>query len=115
MTGIERIAAERARQIEIEGWDADHDSMHDPDTLELAASCYAAPPSHRGSKTIPHHYTWANGGRHFDDDHLIPIGEVDVPVLWPWDGCWWKPSTRERDLEKAGALIAAALDLRQRK
>lgn len=115
MSGIERIAAERARQIKVEGWDTDHDDEHRPEDLELAAACYALPPEHRGRKTVPHHYEWSRGGRYNDDSNLIPVGEVEVPVLWPWDGCWWKPSTRERDLEKAGALMAAALDLRMRK
>lgn len=32
------------------------------------------------------------------------------PGLWPWGEQWWKPTTPERNLEKAGALIAAELD-----
>lgn len=32
------------------------------------------------------------------------------PGLWPWADSWWKPSTVERNLEKAGALLAAELD-----
>jgi hypothetical protein len=32
------------------------------------------------------------------------------PGLWPWGDQWWKPSTPERNLEKAGALIAAEID-----
>jgi hypothetical protein len=36
-----------------------------------------------------------------------------VPYMWPFAAEWWKPGpTRERDLEKAGALCAAAIDLR---
>jgi hypothetical protein len=30
--------------------------------------------------------------------------------LWPWHEKWWKPGDRRRDLEKAGALIAAEID-----
>ena len=32
--------------------------------------------------------------------------------LWPWNESWWKPTpdNRIRDLEKAGALIAAEID-----
>jgi hypothetical protein len=32
------------------------------------------------------------------------------PGMWPWADSWWKPGTKERNLEKAGALIAAELD-----
>ncbi len=41
MTGIERIAAERLRQIEKKGWTPEHDDEHDPEDLEMAAACYA--------------------------------------------------------------------------
>lgn len=111
-TGIERIAAERLRQIEKEGWTPEHDDEHDPEDLEMAAACYAMPPEHRGSKIVPHTHDLCT--RYDDGNFVAPRGESDVPELWPWDGEWWKPSTRERDLEKAGALLAAALDLRMR-
>jgi hypothetical protein len=29
---------------------------------------------------------------------------------WPWRWEWWKPGNRVRELEKAGALIAAEID-----
>lgn len=96
MTGIERIAAERARQVEKEGWTPEHDDEHRPEELELAAVCYATPPEMRNASKKSVDGIW-------------------VPFLWPWEGCWWKPSTRERDLEKAGALMSAALDLRMRR
>jgi hypothetical protein len=37
-------------------------------------------------------------------------------VAWPWDKGWWKPTpdNRIRELEKAGALIAAEIDRLQR-
>lgn len=31
--------------------------------------------------------------------------------LWPWDRSWWKPDTIQRNLEKAGALLAAHWDM----
>ena len=31
-------------------------------------------------------------------------------TLWEWDLSFWKPTSLRRDLVKAGALIAAALD-----
>lgn len=81
MTGAERIAAERQRQLDVEGWDADHDRGHG-DELAQAASVYAQPQSGR-----------------------------DL-TRWPWDAEWYKPTpwNRVRELEKAGALIAAAID-----
>lgn len=41
-SGIELIAIERMRQIEIEGWTADHDANHDTGQLAMAAVCYAS-------------------------------------------------------------------------
>lgn len=87
MTGIERIAAERKRQIEEEGWNEVRDIMEHPDgELARAAACYALP------------------------DH-IRRGAA-IALWWPWDGGWWKPTpdNRIRELEKAGALIAAEID-----
>jgi hypothetical protein len=92
MTGIERIAAERKRQIDEEGWTAEHDDKLVLKDLALAAVCYAVPDSYRellGDKKI-----W----------------------IWPWAKKWWKPTpgNRIRELEKAGALIAAEIDRLQR-
>lgn len=83
MTGIELIAAERQRQITEEGWSAENDAKYTKNELVLAAVCYLVP-------------TW-------------------VKTFWPWrDFKWWKPSpdTSTRNLEKAGALIAAEIDRR---
>lgn len=80
---IKAIAAERARQIEKEGWPPEHDDKYTNGELLEAAACYAL----------------HNGG---DVD--------DAPGAWPWSRDFWKPTTRQRDLEKAGALIAAELD-----
>lgn len=111
-TGVDAIAAERSRQINDEGWTFEHDDMHHtPEELELVAACYALPPSLRGSKMVPVVFDHTGG----------PIGTsevmIEVPELWPprWAGMWWKPSDdRQRDLEKAGALLAAAWDMRCR-
>lgn len=84
MTGIDRIAAERQRQLDVEGYDAEHDRGA-ARALALAAACYATPPDRRYIRRV-------------------------APIDWPWDEEDWKPTTAERDLEKAGALIAAALD-----
>lgn len=43
MTGVDLIAAERKRQIEVEGWTPEHDDKYDAGELAWAAVCYAAP------------------------------------------------------------------------
>lgn len=87
MNGAALIAAERERQIAEEGWTPEHDDGHDESELAIAAACYAVPEYMRTS----HH------------------------LRWPWDG-YWKPTPddRERELVKAGALIAADIDRLQR-
>lgn len=88
--GVIAIAEERLRQIEAEGWTPEHDAQHTDGNLTMAAICYAE---------------WAH--------HEHPNGDGDgyIPINWPWSASWWKPTTRRRNLEKAGALIAAELDL----
>lgn len=89
--GIERIAAERRRQIKAEGFGPEHDSGNLDGEMIRAALCYAM---------------------HAD------LGQEEYPRgldLWPWAAAWWKPSDDPiRDLEKAGALIAAEIDRRLR-
>jgi hypothetical protein len=105
MTGVERIALERARQIDLEGFDKAHDDEHVRGEIARAAACYAASAAGRD---IFEMREFAKGV-HFVDP-------------WPWDEQWdtrphegnvLKPATRAeaiRMLEKAGALIAAELD-----
>lgn len=90
-TGIELIAEERKRQIEVEGFNSDHDSHNNMGELVSAASCYLG-------YEYPH---WA------ETIDLIP-----VPSRFPWDSKWWKPTPNDRirELTKAGALIAAEID-----
>jgi hypothetical protein len=94
-TGAELIVAERQRQIDEEGYDAAHDSGH-ADELAAAAATYAI--------ASPRTYDMAYGAT---------TVHVELGVgLWPWDRRWWKPTPddRIRELVKAGALIAAAID-----
>lgn len=80
--GAARIAAERQRQIDSEGYSLEHDaSDHVDGDLAKAAACYALPESVRES----------------------------AMDLWP-EGWRFKADTRIRELEKAGALIAAEID-----
>lgn len=105
ITGAQRIATERRRQMQAEGWDEAHDDKHWHGELAAVAVCYAAP--------VPVFLR-----REFED-------AVTFADPWPpgWDECWDKrprdkdgrlrtPSLEERIrmMEKAGALIAAEID-----
>lgn len=86
MDGAQLIADERERQIASEGYTTEHDRGHALD-LSKAAQSYTgyAIRSQRG------------------------VTDRDVPIMWPWG--YWKPTGDPvRDLVKAGALIAAAID-----
>jgi hypothetical protein len=86
VSALEDIAAERLRQIEVEGWTPEHDDDYVDGQMARAAASYAL-----GS-------TWA------------PQMRSATPTPWPWDVCWWKPTTPRRDLIKAGALIVAEIE-----
>lgn len=85
--GVTLIGDERSRQIVYEGYGADHDRGHSEE-LALAGATYA-----------------------LTEDMRI-IGKASIPITWPWDAQYWKPTEgdRIRELVKAGALIAAAID-----
>lgn len=92
--GALRIAGERERQIENKGYTREHDlAHHTTEELLDAAWCYFA----QAEALI--------GSR--------PGFSHRVPYSWPWDSSGWNPAaTSTRNLEKAGALIAAAIDRR---
>jgi hypothetical protein len=96
-TGIERIADERRRQIEEEGWTADHDDQHENNELAKAAACYALP--------FPDFY----------DEYTGDERARFFPNQWAEERFKPTPNNRIRELEKAGALIAAEIDRLQRK
>jgi hypothetical protein len=76
------VIAERLRQIEQEGWSAEHDDAHAAGELAKAGGCYA-----------------------IHADAMLLRGET--PLMWPWSLQWWKPAGFRRDLVKAAALIVA--------
>lgn len=89
--GTELIAAERERQIAVEGWKAEHDDIHAGGEILNAALSYVmqADALAKGIKTPPDF----------------------IPSFWPWGKAWWKPSEEPVvNLTKAGALIAAEID-----
>jgi len=90
LTGAELIAAERKRQIEVEGWSAEHDDQWAYGELAEAGACYA----------LAEHYRNA-------------LDSQDTqPVLFRLGPKWWKPTANDRlkELVKGGALIAAEID-----
>lgn len=85
MTALEDIAAERKRQIEVEGWTPDHDDKHDDESLIQAAAAYCLMAAE------------------------LPQSATDV---WPygWGSKWLKSTEPRRDLVKAAALIVAEIE-----
>ena len=88
LDGAKLIAAERRRQIRIEGFNATHDEDHGDFTLSIAAACYAV---------------------HGSSVRVLNRSGNDA---WPWEDEWDKREkhSRLRRLVIAGALIAAEID-----
>lgn len=96
---LDDIAAERRRQVEAEGWTTAHDDRHVSHDLASAAACYAL------GATI--NTACRNVMDQFRDKSATPNW---VLRHWPWSDNWWKPTSRRRDLVKAGALIVAEIE-----
>lgn len=100
MNGAERITKERDRQIEKEGWTADHDDGHINNEIARAAACYAA----------------EAGNMYIEEVMVIGPDMTEGTDPWPWDDKWDKRvddptiDNKIRMLEKAGALCAAEID-----
>jgi hypothetical protein len=88
MPGVEMIAAERQRQMNVEGYTQDHDDGHTDGELAAAAESYL-----------------------FALRHRTPL-DWSVPP-WPF-GEPMKRTSPIRNLVKAGALVAAEIDRRVR-
>lgn len=92
--GAGLITAERLRQVDVEGWTPEHDDEHSKGELARAGACYIR---------CAHNQT-AGVSR-----------QMEVPLDWPWESYWWKPSRLpERNFVKGCALIAAEIDRLQR-
>lgn len=100
MNGAELIAAERQRQIEVEGRDSRNDDLQTRGELAQAAKAYLESATLGAVLANP-----------VDKHHYL------VQMFWPhiWEPQELKPSNAIRDLVKAGALIAAEIDRLQRK
>lgn len=84
------IVAERVAQVEVHGFDLDHDLHHTAAVLATAGTGYA-------TTAID-----ALDGRHHPADQ--------PPREWPFEDAAWKAGEPRAMLVKAGALIWAALD-----
>ena len=111
MNGAELIAQERQRQIEKEGWTAEHDSKFDGH-LAIAAACYAVVgiEGDSGLKASVNFIAYAPIG--FGREGYYIKSAMDA---WPFGfpGGKWdkrKKHNRLRRLQIAGALIAAEID-----
>ena len=98
MSVIDEIAAERRRQIEVEGWTPEHDDGHDCREMAQAAACYAE--QYAGRQWVYHDAEY--GPEHYQADE--PHDD------WPWDESWWKPKDPRRDLIRAAALLVAEIE-----
>lgn len=103
------VIAERRRQIEVEGWSAEHDDAHAEGDIARAGACYAI-----GRPTLSPIADAQVVTLH--DARGLPIGTINVPSvkLWPWQDRWWKPADFRRNLVRAGALILAEIEKHDR-
>lgn len=84
------VAAERRRQIEVEGWTPEHDDQHGRSSMSIAAACYA-----------------------LIDTPAISVETLGVRDLWAWTGwakSWFKPKDRRSNLVRSAALILAEIE-----
>lgn len=96
ITGLSLIAAERRRQQGELGYTPEHDAMHDDGALADAAAWYALTPKLRAGVSERTQHTQT----------VVLIGDLICPAGFILRG----NTDRIRELQKAGALIAAELD-----
>lgn len=89
-SGLSKIALERYGQIHREGYAPEGDIGRSVELMK-AASCYLA---HAGAA----------------EEYGLMLTLEEIGHQWPWAPEFYKPGSPERALEKAGALIAAAID-----
>ncbi|PZR84475.1 MAG: hypothetical protein DI537_32920 [Stutzerimonas stutzeri] len=84
---LAEIAAERQRQIDVEGWSEAHDDQYAHPELVAAGLSYLDP-RYQTRKRPPHG--------------------------WPWDRKWWKPKGYRRNFIRGMALLVANIEQRKR-
>ena len=87
------VITERRRQVEMEGYDQEHDDAHPSGEIAAYAAFYAMPPATRDwpAEETGYGATW---------------GEAIIPADWGPA----KPCERRQELIKAGALILAEIE-----
>lgn len=95
MSVIDEIAAECDRQVEVEGWTAEHDDAHGGGVLARAGVAYAA---------------HAAVGLEATALDVPTYCDFDPPKYWPWQRQWWKPKNPRRDLVRAAALLVKEIE-----
>lgn len=93
-TGVKAIAAERERQLQAEGFTRNGDQQYRRGELAKAATAYAQLAAMDLEAGTRNHIAWR-----------------EPAAVWPWAPEWWKPVDARHDLVRAGALIAAQIDL----
>lgn len=94
MAVIDEIAAERKRQIEVEGYSPEHDDEHTRAELARAAACYALMTSDIGREAIYLHGRW----------------EDVLDLYWPFERDCMKLGGPRRMLVKAAAMLVAEIE-----
>jgi hypothetical protein len=89
------VVAERRRQVEAEGWTAEHDDAHRQGDMAQAGGCYAIAAAAKAQDGAGVSARWMT---------------AEIGRIWPWAGAWWKPRDFRRDLVRAGALIIAEIE-----
>lgn len=97
-TGIELIAEERQRQIDVEGYSAQHDLQHKASEFAYAIIAYA--------EAAKAGINCKEAG--ITDERYISKAKSDMGRHFPWGE--FKTTTDIRDLVKLGALAAALID-----
>lgn len=96
------VIAERRRQVEQEGWTAQHDDdEHYDRALARAALSYTT------------HYVeraWIADEAAAGNDVGARYDADESPDEWPWEDQWWKPKTPRKDLVRAAALLLAEIE-----
>lgn len=88
MQGYDLIRAERIRQVHSEGYKPEKDVGREQELAQAAQSYVGMA------------LRMMNGSAE----------NKTTPIMWPWEDRYWKPSSTKRNMIKAGALIAAAID-----
>ncbi|MCA1988148.1 MAG: hypothetical protein LDL07_03245 [Desulfarculus sp.] len=99
--GVDLIAVERRRQVEVEGFDAARDDRWRRGELAQAAAYYAFPGDDVATGVT---HKWGTGS------FSVSLAKLMFPAGWSLNGREKSRHDRIRQLTIAGALIAAEID-----